>query len=155
MALCERCGQVLATRVVPDPTVGQARVCESCARQMTQSTYPYILLPALHAPLTPAVRACPGCGMTFQAFNQTSHLGCAVCYQHFREPLEVLIRRMHGASGHRGKSPARPLDRLREEAEGLREALQQAVSEERFEDAIGLRDQLRDLEGELGKGDPP
>lgn len=56
------------------------------------------------------------------------------------------MTRLHGHSQHRGRHPARPAGPEKPKAEGLREQLDQAVAEERFEDAAGFRDQLRKLQ---------
>ena len=57
----------------------------------------------------------------------------------------------HGANRHRGKVPyniGRRID-IRRRMLGVKESIQLAVSEERFEDAARLRDEMRDLDEEL------
>ncbi|MCA9794343.1 MAG: UvrB/UvrC motif-containing protein [Candidatus Eremiobacteraeota bacterium] len=108
----------------------------------------HLLIP--HVPLTPAVRACPGCGLTFETFRNSSMVGCARCYDHFRDSLSLVVRRMQGSSNHSGKVPAKATDHLREEIARLRAMMKVAVESERFEEAANLRDQIHVLRRDLG-----
>ncbi len=58
------------------------------------------------------------------------------------------MNRLHGHAQHRGRHPARPAGPERPKSEVLREQLDQAVAEERFEEAATLRDRLRKLQEE-------
>lgn len=51
-------------------------------------------------------RACPSCGMTLEEFRVTGLLGCADCYQAFREDLLPTIRSIQGKTCHAGKAPS-------------------------------------------------
>ena len=95
--------------------------------------------------------ACPECGWTFGAFETHSHLGCPHCYQTFMGDMTRLLKDFHGANRHRGKVPhriGRRID-LRRRILGVKENIQMAIGEERFEDAARLRDEMRDLDEEL------
>jgi protein arginine kinase activator len=96
---------------------------------------------------------CPECGMTYEQFKKAGRLGCRGCYGAFAQPLERLLKRIHGAVEHRGKGPieARAWQAPEEELERLRAQLKAAVEGEAFERAAQLRDQIRQLEGETGK----
>ncbi len=95
--------------------------------------------------------ACPECGLTYLTFEHEGVLGCPSCYQTFMGDMTRLLREYHGAEEHRGKMPrlhGRRID-LRRRMLGVKENIQFAVSEERFEDAARMRDEMRDLEIEL------
>ena len=95
--------------------------------------------------------ACPACGLTYVAFEQEGSLGCPGCYQTFMGDMTRLLREYHGREEHRGKMPrlhGRRID-LRRRMLGVKENIQIAVSEERFEDAARMRDEMRDLDIEL------
>jgi protein arginine kinase activator len=95
--------------------------------------------------------ACPDCGRTFMNFERSGLLGCPECYQTFMGDMTRILGNYHGSSEHRGKVPFRARRRiqLRQRLHRSREALQLAVSEERFEDAARFRDEVEDLEKEL------
>jgi protein arginine kinase activator len=87
---------------------------------------------------------CPQCDTSRQEFERTGLLGCAVCYESFAEDLDVLMRRLHGATQHLGRRPRprRVFGASGDEAALLQE-LQRAIDDERFERAAELRDLLR------------
>ena len=91
---------------------------------------------------------CPNCGMHFDDRSKTGQIGCSVCYETFHHELAPLLRRIHGASIHRGKIPRRSGSgiMLRREAEQLRTRLKEAVAHEEYEKAAELRDRIRSLE---------
>lgn len=91
--------------------------------------------------------ACSRCGMTFEQFVQQGRFGCGECYSAFRSRLEPIMRKIHGSSIHKGKTPVsgegEPIP-VREE-ERLEEALKKAIEGEDFERAADLRDKLKAL----------
>jgi protein arginine kinase activator len=85
--------------------------------------------------------------MTYEEFQKTGKLGCAHCYEEFRDQLKPLLLRIHGRSQHAGRMPAlNAKDQEKKELIAtLRARMEQAVSEENFEEAAQLRDRLRQL----------
>lgn len=97
--------------------------------------------------------ACPDCGLTFADFEASQRLGCPRCYQTFMGDMTRLVREYHGSESHRGKMPrnfGRRID-LRRRIVGVKERIQLAVGEERFEEAARLRDEMRDLEQAMAR----
>lgn len=94
---------------------------------------------------------CSGCGLSFEQFTRQGRFGCGQCYRTFRANIEPIMRKIHGASLHRGKTPELQtqtgveLDTPRPivEEERLRGALKEAIESEDFERAAELRDKLR------------
>lgn len=159
---CERCGEreaVVHLHQVAGGEVTKLHLCDRCAaEQGIAAAEPVGKTPIgqLVAALGKAVEAgeelpaeaCPACGATLEDFRATGRLGCAECWQAFAGPLRGLLRRLHGATHHRGEqylaegfAPADVDARVRE----LRARLQAAVSEENFELAAELRDRLQEL----------
>lgn len=99
--------------------------------------------------------ACPECGHTARDFKKTGLFGCPSCYETFQEIIEPMLEGMHRGLDHSGKVPQKMLQRVgrRRELEKLRRNLDEAVSEERFEDAAKHRDALRALQEGLASGD--
>ncbi|MBU8933354.1 MAG: UvrB/UvrC motif-containing protein [candidate division Zixibacteria bacterium] len=101
--------------------------------------------------------ACPNCELTFQEFTGQGRFGCGECYKAFRTQLEPIMRKIHGASLHRGRSPV-ILDTstpetpqvlpVREE-ERLEEELIKAIEGEDFERAAEIRDKLKAMRESL------
>jgi len=98
---------------------------------------------------------CPECGHTARDFKKTGLFGCPSCYETFQEIIEPMLEGMHRGLNHSGKVPQKMLQRVgrRRELEKLRRNLDEAVSEERFEDAAKHRDALRALQEGLASGD--
>jgi len=94
---------------------------------------------------------CARCGMTYAAFKKSGLLGCADCYQAFKEPLNALLSRVHGRAQHVGRVPkgAETVIAIQHNVDRLRQELSKAISEEEYEVAAGLRDQIRALSARL------
>jgi len=94
---------------------------------------------------------CSKCGLTFSKFTRQGRFGCGECYAAFRPKLEPIMRKIHGASLHRGRHPelaliegaSAPLP-VKEE-ERLENELQKAIGDEDFERAAEIRDMLKSL----------
>ena len=95
---------------------------------------------------------CPDCGLSFEEFTRQGRFGCGKCYDTFRSRLEHIMRKIHGASVHRGKTPepaktesgsnkALPV----KEEERLESELGKAIECEDFERAAEIRDKLKSL----------
>ncbi|MDQ7793383.1 MAG: UvrB/UvrC motif-containing protein [bacterium] len=162
--LCQECRKrpatVHVTRITNDQRT-EVNLCEVCARELGEAELlaePKFSLQSLLAGLLASESAradrraspldpCPRCGMTYQDFTQSGRLGCGDCYRQFETRLDPLLRRVHGATSHTGKRPARgarpsPLEELAE----LRKTLEGCVRREEFERAAEIRDRIRELE---------
>ena len=90
---------------------------------------------------------CEQCGMTYAEFQKGGMLGCANCYQAFRQPLTALMQRVHGNTQHAGRIPGGVHSgvSIRMNIERLKQKLQRAIAEEEYEQAAKLRDAIRAL----------
>jgi len=170
MTSCQACHEreavVHLTQVVDDQ-VTTVHLCGKCAAERGIATEAESgatplgsFLAALGpASLTPAGTmpeegACPECGATLADIRASGRLGCATCWVTFARPLRDLVRRLHGATRHVGEwydDPATAADeaaerRVDHERIRLREALDEAITAEAFEEAAELRDRLRELD---------
>lgn len=94
---------------------------------------------------------CSKCGLTFSKFTRQGRFGCGECYAAFRPRLEPIMRKIHGASLHRGRHPELAVIEgsgstlpVKEE-ERLENELQKAIGDEDFERAAEIRDMLKSL----------
>ena len=96
---------------------------------------------------------CPACGFTQADFKKTGRLGCSECYPTFADSLAALLKAMHKGTAHTGKVPARVRRQrqLSTRVSTLRQDLERAVRDENYEGAANLRDQIRQIETQLGK----
>jgi len=87
---------------------------------------------------------CPRCGFTQADFKKTGRLGCAECYRTFAEGLEGLLKSMHKGTHHTGKVPEalRQGRELTDRLKNLQKKLAKAITEEDFEQAAQLRDEI-------------
>ena len=168
--LCDECGKnkatVHLTEIVND-LITKLNLCESCAKAKGAEAEQHFgiadLLSALSdveapaAPTAPGVAAsknkCSSCGLTYEDFKRVGRLGCGECYKVFKTSLAPLLKRIHGANQHIGKSPnPQALDELKtthkyqQELEQVKQDLLKAVKNEEFEVAAGLRDKIKFLE---------
>lgn len=90
-------------------------------------------------------------GTTFDDFKQTGRMGSADCYDLFHEELMPILKTMHKGTRHLGKVPTKvPAEPLQyHKRDKMRQALDLAIKEERYEDAARLRDELKEFEQTL------
>jgi protein arginine kinase activator len=99
---------------------------------------------------------CPNCGLTFTEFTSIGRFGCGGCYKAFRTRLEGIMRKVHGASLHRGtipglvdKTDSKNLPMPIKEEERLEAELKKAIDSEEFERAAEIRDKLKLVKQEV------
>jgi len=93
-------------------------------------------------------QTCPTCGITFYEFRSQGRLGCPHDYVCFAKQLEPLILNIHGESEHVGKVPKRSSSGSRQRTEliRLRREMEKAISDEEYERAGELRDEIQRIE---------
>lgn len=162
---CDKCGKpakVHLTQLVGGQ-VKKIALCNSCAKESgvtdpTGFALADMLLgdggSSVHSlvptpPTIPGV-ACPDCGFTLDDLKKIRRFGCATCYSTFREEVNQMVRGMHKGTTHAGKIPAGQVERQQREQKltDLRTRLDAAVTEENYEAAAGLRDEIRQVEVE-------
>lgn len=163
--ICQNCQQREATVQITKTINGETQkhyLCEQCAHKAQEVNlvfHPGVIPDFLQAlfgfttpPKSPKEEVCPQCGRTLSQITQAGKLGCSECYQKFEPHLEPLLRKIHGGGHHVGKIPTRRGAAIRGKVEiqNLKEKLQQLVQKEEFEAAAVVRDQIRQLEQELG-----
>ncbi len=162
MKECDLCGKSEATMKVSqldkDGKVTEISVCAECARQrgFTEVGKLKAGVAEIIAELKTRVDEgdskliCGNCGLSYAEFKQQGRLGCADCYISFHDKLAPLIRRIHGAVQHVGRtaSGGRKQAQVKMNVQKLRDALSGAIQDEDYEKAAALRDQLRRTEEE-------
>ncbi|MCR3921052.1 MAG: UvrB/UvrC motif-containing protein, partial [Firmicutes bacterium] len=164
--LCQECKKINATVHLTQIVNGEQQVlhlCEQCAREKGEFSFdhpPFSLQSLLTGLMNMDAHSagkvmefttnkvhCENCGLTYAQFGQIGRFGCSECYAVFSDRLQPLMRRIHGSTQHVGNEPQRAggAVKLRRSIEELRQQLQIAVSQEEFEQAAIIRDQIRQL----------
>lgn len=157
--LCENCGKnpanVVFTKIV-DGNKTVRHLCQDCMQQEEKSftmqfpgmmqTFGNLYADAQEA-RAPEVQ-CEKCGMTWSRFQKGGEVGCADCYNAFRAQLSPVLKRVHGNAKHAGKLPRSASEdaKKRSRMDCLRSQLNEAVTNEEYEKAAGLRDEIRQME---------
>lgn len=153
---CSLCGRaeslIEVSRIGTDGKPATILVCADCARQHgllpanTEPTSPEKVVAKLGEEILPtdAELVCPGCQQSYADFKRKGRAGCAQCYTTFGERLKPLVRRIHGAVQHIGRTPSPGPKPAQDQAqiERLRRELQAAIEQEDYERAAGIRDRL-------------
>ncbi len=106
---------------------------------------------------------CKTCGMTYSDFINTGVFGCSDCYEVFSNPIDSLLKNLHGTAKHVGRLPNGKAEKIEieqpqkenkansEESDkenkkkNLERDLEKAIKEERYEDAAKIRDEIKEM----------
>lgn len=162
---CQKCDKP-ATFHITELTDGKPQelhLCEEHAREyLTQSSDPSVSVGDVAAAMAQQMKlsqtarelaeldeqTCPVCGISFFEFRKQGRLGCPHDYICFQQQLEPLMLNVHGETKHVGKRP----DRSAQESEKrtqlirMRREMEQAITDENYEQAGKLRDKIRQIE---------
>jgi len=144
--LCQICKQREATghyvQVVGASKVLELHICDECAKKMLENRRTAATfgskgvqdwLSSIATPSTDATieKTCPSCGRKLNAFIQANFQGCPTCSTAFKEYLGKMLD---------------GFEETPENVDNLKEELERAIIEERFEDAALIRDRLRSMQ---------
>lgn len=92
---------------------------------------------------------CTLCNSTIEDIRKRGKAGCSECYKVFKTELEPMIRSIHSAGSHKGRTPLVFAEKRKDEEKlrQLRTELNTAIEHEEYEQAALLRDRIRELEG--------
>lgn len=160
---CDNKATVFLTQLV-EGQMKKVRLCDPCAseRGVTdptgfsladmvltgQPSGPGIVAEAvLTGPLGHA-KKCATCGFTLEDLKRVRRFGCSDCYATFNEEVALMVRGMHKGISHLGKVPEGLMAvQFRDQrVEELRTRLDQAIASESYEEAAGIRDEIRNLD---------
>ena len=95
-------------------------------------------------------KVCNLCGLSFGDIKKLGKVGCPECYKTFKDELSVIIKQIHGGAKHCG-SPSNTFEEKNDgitQVELLQKQLENAIKDERYEEAATLRDKIKELKGE-------
>jgi protein arginine kinase activator len=162
--VCDICKKLEATVHLTQIVEGKmlkVDLCEACAKEKGVQEAAGFSLADLLVGLGAAEEIkgespgaqCSVCGFTQADFKKTGRLGCSACWDTFEVGLASLLKAMHKGDHHVGKVPAKAMHTLvlSGRIQELSDRLEKAVSEEKYEDAAQVRDEIRELEAKLKK----
>ncbi|NQW99528.1 UvrB/UvrC motif-containing protein [bacterium] len=93
-------------------------------------------------------RKCVTCGFSLDDLKRVRRFGCSDCYATFGEEVAQMVRGMHKGISHVGKVPEglMAVQFRNQRIEELRSRLEQAITSESYEEAAGIRDEIRNLD---------
>jgi len=161
--LCQICKSEEATVHIKEIINGkytELHLCHRCAeeRGLTESLLsPGSVFANLMSGLADFVKSplllqeekkCPECGLPYTSIINKGKMGCASCYETFRDYIFPLLERIHGKATHRGKVPQRITteSRVKTKLYQLQRELEEAVKKEEYEKAAELRDKIRKMQ---------
>ncbi len=169
---CDLCGDNEATnhiQMVIDGDKKSLHLCSHCAnkKKVNPNMFEGVALaellynfadmtkktPTEQPAIVPQI-SCPTCELTSTEFQKSGLLGCADCYEVFKPFLLEALPSLHKGVNHVGKMielsddgsvPAFAVEAPVNRVKDLQAALRQAVSNEHYEEAAALRDEIRNL----------
>jgi protein-arginine kinase activator protein McsA len=103
-------------------------------------------MPPIPEEITSSFKRCPRCGKALGEVRTGGPLGCAQCYEAFREELKEIFSDLQGCSTYQGETPAWVAGKFR--IRDLKRQLNDAIVGERFDEAKRLSQELAALQAE-------
>ncbi len=166
--LCDICQDKVATvhyTEIVENKLKKMDLCEECAKEKNIGINIQFSVADILKGLTEShiekkeetAKKCPFCGLTFGMFRKTGKLGCGECYETFADQLLPIIGDIHKNAQHVGTKPAgtqikrSTAVKSRVKLDELAAQLEEAVKNEKYEDAAVLRDKMKSLQEKLEK----
>ena len=134
--LCEACYQNEKKNVIVEPTPSVDDLIKNLVKSIDQA-----------AAQDEKIR-CTVCGTSYSDFQKKGLFGCPQDYSVFKASVLPLLEKIHGSTEHKGKIPksAASGKSNAEQLIILRKELEDAIKNEMYEKAAGIRDDITKLE---------
>ena len=156
MALCDKCAKELG---VYHMDFSMPISMSSFLGDMLSEYASESFLPSFNSAVA---TKCNSCKTNYDEFIESGLLGCEDCYDVFTNKIDALLKNIHGSNRHVGRiskfiendskleknNSAKKEEKENKKAEKakieeLKERLNKAIKEERYEDAAKLRDEIK------------
>lgn len=92
---------------------------------------------------------CLGCGISLEEIRQIGKMGCVNCYSIFKNQINLLLPQIqNGKIKHCGKKPS-----SKSVVSDLKIQMNNAIKQEKYEEAAILRDKIKELEKTVNSND--
>lgn len=159
--LCQRCKKNTATERYVEVINGEkfeSCLCAKCSAELSGDLNSKLggnVCAWLFGSSAPK-KVCPVCKTTYADYERNGLLGCASCYDVFKEELTPAIRAIHGKTSHVGKAGSNnDAFGLHRKLGTLQQQLETALREKRFGEADRLNKRIYEINKALygGGGD--
>jgi protein arginine kinase activator len=145
---CDLCGANNAKYKyyeVNSDTVREINLCKKCAREKG------VDIKSKEDSKVVETGVCPVCGLTFREYKESRSLGCAECYKTFKDQIKAFLKESQLGILHKGKKPVRNSEVIvvKKEILEMKKKLDNYVEDEKFEEAVKLRDKIEARKEEL------
>lgn len=159
LGICQHCKKREATHSqtsIINGIVTESRLCDQCYQEIygaIESGFPF-WADILESPRPVTGKRCSFCGMRFSEYERTGLLGCASCYDVFKEELIPNILKIQGDINHVGKVGKNYSSHdLSREINDLQQKLERAVREKNYGEADKLNKRIMSLNKQLNGGE--
>ena len=150
--LCQHCKKNPATVHYSETVNGNAFECHLCASCYADlygdlnNKFNNDIFAGLFGKASLFEKGCPVCGTTYGDYERSGLLGCASCYDVFKEELIPSIKQIQGKVMHVGKA-GQNSDKLglHRQLKDLQEKLEEALREKNFREAGSLNRQINSI----------
>lgn len=159
LGICQHCKTREATHSytsVINGVVMESKLCDECYLELYGSIESAFSMWSniLQSPKPVAEKRCSFCGMTFSEYERTGLLGCASCYDVFKEELVPHIMKIQGDINHVGKVGKNYTSHdLTREINDLQQKLERAVRDKNYGEADKLNKRIMSLNKRLNGGE--
>ena len=148
---CQKCSKAVTlhiTEVLGEEQFEVYHLCEDCAHEFLNDSQQKPVPDDDDETGSLNQQQCPICGLKFVEFRNSGRLGCPHDYEVFADDLTPLLENIHGETRHAGKTPRQQPQARQSQTDltRLRRQLQTAVTDEAYEEAARLRDEIRIIE---------
>lgn len=165
--LCSNCSSKEAAfhyKYIKNGVKSEIHLCSECARELgyikENDTFfnpvsllgEFFSIPSVVHNKT-ADTFCKSCGTSFEEIRRSGFLGCDKCYDAFGSAIDTILSRIQPSTIHKGKlsgSEGKKIERDNT-LKNLKEELQKAILNEKYEEAAVIRDKIKAFEKEEGK----
>lgn len=161
--LCNECEKNNATVHVTKIINGlktESHLCEECAKKQQslfnmnfsmENLLAGMLSETFSKEYLSSREICDACGMSFDEFRKIGKFGCSNCISAFRSRLMPAIKNIQGYDVHAGKIPKKAAGKykIQMDIERLKKELKNKIDQEKYEDAVIIRDQIREMESKI------
>lgn len=154
--LCQHCKKNAATVNYVEIINGEkfeSHLCQSCYASLYGELHSKAngdIWAGLFGTAAAEKKVCPVCGTTYDDYERTGLLGCASCYDVFKDELLVSIERIQGKVRHVGKVGSNKDEfGLHRRLKTLQEQLEVALREKRYSDAGVLNKRIKEISKRL------
>lgn len=163
--LCDKCKKYEAcyhSTLVVNGEVKSTHLCEHCATKEGVFNKRYTSIFDEFRSLTNFLgfddfdeKICPECHWSLKNFKVNGTLGCPKCYETFEQEIEDIVRRIQPYAEHKADNIEFKVEEKEENLSkqqklaNLKIDLQNAIKEERYEDAGVINKEIKKLEKEI------